>query len=112
MNKEWADEIKEKLEFFDKKRTEIEKALSELYKELRKVLGYNVSIDFQQLNKQQLIWRVKLADFIFDISEKDITEQQTLHKDVDENFNPIVGETKIELKEALQNIILQKLDKS
>ena len=109
MGKAWAEEVKEILDSFDKRRDEITKTLNALQGELKTTYS-NIVVRAALVDKQKLIWRVKVADFLFDISEEEVREyeEQTL-EDVDENNNQVISKTKIELKEAVQNIIIDKL---
>jgi len=104
---EWADEVKRKIDLFNSRRGEIDDCLEALIGELKSP-PYNLHADCNLVNKQDLIWEVKIGAQTFTISEKEISERQVV-VEADE-FGDIVntGERK-SVKEALQGLIIEKL---
>ena len=107
MKKEWADYIIEKLELYNSRKKEIETTLGNLLNAL-KTSPYNIGCRHRLIDEQNLIWRVELGKQIFDISEEEMAKEQTLMTANDYGDIIETGE-KLDTKQALQNIILEKL---
>lgn len=107
MGKAWVKELKELLSL--RVNGEIVEALKELQRELK---SNNVSMSFDSINFNGIIWDIRIDDMRIFISEDEVgrTDKPILNK-VDENYNPVEIEYISVLKEKLENIILQKLKK-
>nr|PZN06586.1 MAG: hypothetical protein DIU64_13695 [Caldicoprobacter oshimai] len=102
---EWADEVKRKIDSFNSRREEIDDALKALLEELKNP-PYNLLVKCELIDKQNLIWSVKIGPQTFTISGQEISATQT-NFEVD-GFGNLVTKRK-NLKEVLQSLILEKL---
>ena len=104
MSKDWADIVKTKLDSFTKRKREISIALNDLKMEL----GSNIPMDAIIADNEELVWKINIRNQRFFITEEEIAKKQTIV--TTDSYGGIVdtGE-KVNVKEALQNIIIEKI---
>jgi hypothetical protein len=103
----WADEVKRKIDSFNSRMKEIDDPLKKLIEEL-KSQPYNLYAKCVLEDKQNLVWIVAIGTQTFTISEEEISAKQVI-EDIDENNNEVDSGKRRTVKEALEDLIIEKL---
>jgi hypothetical protein len=105
MNKEWAEIVKEKLDSFVQRETEIETTLNELITDLE---SKKIFMRYGIKDEESLVWEIKINNQRFFISEDEVSKKQII-EGIDDHGITIDTGQRISVKEALQNLIIEKL---
>lgn len=106
MDKVWVTELKELLSL--NVNGKIVEALKEIQEELK---SNDVSMSFEPIYSQGIVWDIRIDNKRVFISEKEIGRiDKPIFNEVDENYNPIGLEYENIAKEKLERIILEKLN--
>lgn len=107
MSKDWTNIVKEKMDSFRVRKKEIEDCLKNLKEELSQKQDY-IKMTNKLVDDQKLIWEITVGDQKFNITEKEIAENQIITTN---NYGESIeaGEKK-KVKKVLENLIINKLN--